>query len=69
MTFGIHDSEIRIGDGQLLATIPTSVVQGGAVGDEMRRLVDKQSNLGFGTEVNDVKEVIADVDESVVVGS
>ena len=39
------------------------------MGDEMRRLVDKQSNLGFGTEVNDVKEVIADVDESVVVGS
>ena len=66
MTCGIHDSAVRIVNGQLPTIRPTSVVPGAAVGNEVGRHVDKHSSLGFVTDALEVPEVIADVDHSVV---
>ena len=43
----------------------SNVVLGAAVDNEMGRLVDKRSSLGFGTDIGELPEVIADVDGSV----
>ena len=69
MIVGVVDGLGRVGARQVLGVILTvNVVEGGTVGGEVGRLVDKCSGPGVGTSVGDVPKGTAEVDNSELVG-
>jgi len=66
---GVVDGLGWVGACQVLGVILTvNVVEGGTVGGEVGRLVDKRSGPGVGTSVGDVPKGTAEVDNSELVG-
>ena len=65
MAVSVHDSVVRVADGEALgSTLAVDVILSSTVDGEVRRLVDESSSLGVGSGGRGVPVGTAEVDHS-----